>query len=142
MGEYSSLVLTPTTIVFKGAGEDKTIELGTVTIDAMSPQFVDFIIRGTDTSLWFGPAGNAKYHAVVVKKDSAEEYIPITVGLILDAKKALESKSTVKEGESVEVGTVKGSARRLRLNVQRRRTQRNGRHHKRTKAKNLASRRR
>lgn len=142
MGEYSRLTVTPTSIVFKGAGEDKTFELGKTTIDAASPQFVDFIIRGTDTSLWFGPAGNEKYHVVVVKEGKAEEYIPITVGLIIDAKEALQGKSALGDDETVEVGAVTGSSRRLRLNVQRRRTQRNRRHHKRAQTKNLASRRR
>ena len=142
MGEYSSLILTKKSAVFKGDGEDKTIELGEAEIDAISSSFIDFIIRGVDTSMWFGPAGGGRYRVVVVGKDGLEQYIPITVGLILDTKKAIQGKSTLKDDESIEIGTIKGSSRKLRLNVKGRRTQRNRRNTVSRKARKLSTRRR
>lgn len=143
MAPYTQFILTKDSATFKGPDGTKKIKLGKIKIEPISPGFVDFTISGDKATVSFGPDTlKGGYQVIIVTPGKAEKYIPITAGLIGDAKEALTGKSTVGKDETITVGTAphpkgwkslftrrKGGSR---LQKQTRRTKRNTRGHKRS----------
>lgn len=149
MAAYSQLILTKDTATFKGKGlDDKTVDVGNITLPKFfSSMYSDFILAGTNRNLAFGAKRGAGTYQVVVttNPESNEEYIPITAGLIGEAKEQLQGlgKTSLSDDETLEIGTVTTSAgRRSRLNKQGGRTKRNRRGRKGGQTRKLAARRR
>ena len=149
MEKYSKFLLENGTATFTGDNlPSKTIQLGTdVKVEGWSTGIMSYNFVGSKRSLSFGAVGSGKgdYHVVVTTEDPAtneEEYIPITVGLIMDVHKVLKEDRTIPAGEKIEVEAKLGGSRKLRLKKQARRTKRNTRNNKRRKLRKLSTRRR